>query len=110
MFQKIKYQLYLIINYFYKKIYHKPFIEKNLYFIIEKNNWWTSKSQRHKIDMNAKIEYILINATYKNMMILKKNVNKNDVVKVFNKIKNDEWTLKKTKKNLINNFLIHVWK
>lgn len=110
MLEILKYNVYLIINKIYLKIFKKVYIEKNLYFILEKWNWWTPNNKKYKIDMDAKIEYMLLHANYNNMKILNKYIDKDKVLNVWNKIQNNTWDFKAPKKNLINNYLNHAWK
>lgn len=108
VYLKLKYILYKMLNFFHNKLFWSDYIEKNLYFILEKWNWWSPN--KYKIDMNAKIEYILQNATYNNMNILRKYIERDRVINIWNRINNDQWTFKLPKKNLINNYLEYVWK
>lgn len=110
MIEMLKYKIYLIINKIYFIIFKKSYIEKNLYFILEKWNWWTPTNKKYKIDIDAKIEYMLLNANYNNMKILNKYINKDNVLAVWNKIQTNTWDFKTPKRNLINNYLNNAWK
>lgn len=72
-----------------------------------KYNWWTKSEDKDNIDLITKISYILSKWNLEELVFVFKNFSLETIKEAFDKIKNDNFSLRLKRKKVIENILNH---